>query len=272
MKRILFVFVTLLIWTTPMAQANTIFVGIGNDGFKNDINFADRSLSPYASVHAEFDQNGAMLGELSVDANDLRAGQPDVLIFYYAGHGQTKADPDDRGDTDLQIGTFAAGTTPVTDDQLTSTISDINGKFPTAGIMVILDACHAGQAVDDSNDLASVDAFVVGSARKDECASEDSAVAGVFNAAFKRVKGDFEADSNHDGNVTLQELQDFMISNIAFYKGRGTKGTPFFLNFGSNNMNAIVVSKPVGPATPEPATLVLLGSGILGLIARKRRS
>jgi hypothetical protein len=250
-----------------LAHAATIFVGIGNNEFAGDIPVAVTAIQPYAgSITTANNQDQGILTNLNAAAAKLGGfNSADVFIFYYAGHGGTRVDAGDLGDTDHIIGTSTDGgatfpNNPVTDDQLTSAISTINGAHPAAGVLLILDTCFAGQAVADNNDLRSVDAAVIGTADANNCAPGVSKFLPLWQQAFQIVNGDFRADTHNNGTLTLQDLFNFT-RNIP----NGGEN-PFGLEFGSNNQNAIVAQ------IPEPSTFVLLSLGGLGLaIVRLRR-
>lgn len=127
----------------------------------------------------------------------------------------------------------------MTDDQLTSAISAINGAHPSAGVLVVLDTCFAGQAIADGHDLSSVDADVIGTADANNCAPGTSDFLPLCQQAFQIVNGDFAADTNQDYQLTLGELFNFTktIPN-------GSGANPFGASFGSINQDAVVATYP----------------------------
>jgi hypothetical protein len=262
------------------ADAATIFVGIGNDEFKGELENVVKTMQPYATLVTATNQDQGILTELATGAGKLSNDSPDVLIFFYRGHGGTRDDRNNKDEkADFIIGTSPAGkppfpNNPVTDDQLTAAFKKINTDFPKAAVVAVLDSCEAGWAVKDRTDLASVTGVVVGAAQADQCASGNGTLA-VFDAAFQVNKGFFQADSDKDGKLTVGELLGFMRSSYAFYKD-DDKGTPFFLDFGKTNLSAVVATKPV----PEPSMLpVLVAIGLAaafkalsrGFIPNRRR-
>lgn len=247
---------TLAVCAVPSgADATTIFVGIGNNEFQGDIPTAVNAINGYANISTAFNQDQGILTAISNGTVLLNGNNPDVFIVYYAGHGGKRADAGDPGDTDQIIGTSTDGGTtfpnnPVTDDQLTTAISAINSAHPSAGILLVLDTCFAGQAVADNNDLKSVDAAVIGTADANHCAPGVSKFLPLWQQAFSLVNGDFRADTNRDGYLTLGELFNF-VDQIP----NGGEN-PFGLNFGSNNLNAVVAF------IPEPSSILILLTGM----------
>lgn len=264
MKRQLLLWFLILSAMAPAAHASTIFVGIGNNEFQGDIPAAVNAINGYANISTAFNQDQGMLTAINNGAAKLNGNDPDVFIFYYAGHGGKRADAGDPGDTDHIIGTSTDGgvtfpNNPVTDDQLTAAISSINSGHPSTGVLIVLDTCFAGQAVDDNTDLKSVDAAVIGTADKNNCAPNVSKFLPLWQQAFSLLNGDFRADTSLDGYLTLNELFNFT-KNIP-NDGEG----PFGLVFGSNNQDAIVAF------IPEPSSFLILLAGLLAFPAARLR-
>ncbi len=152
-----------------------------------------------------------------------RADANDVIVFYYSGHGLP--------------GTFL----PVDYDGVNHRLShqeivDILNQSPAKHKLVLADACHSGSlpelGIRSPNVDESLNAFYEAfekadsgvalflSSREDEYSLEDSGLrAGIFSYFLVRgLKG--EADSNHDGLITISELAAYVIAAVEQYTGR----------------------------------------------------
>jgi hypothetical protein len=145
-----------------------------------------------------------------------QAKKGDMIVVYFAGHG---------GDCQKQwvyetydLDDWAPTLTGVMDSDL----RDILGPLPGQGITVVLflETCHAGMV-----DLYK-DGVVVFAACLPEQSSYSTRLSGsLFTRALKEgLSG--EADQNHDGVVTLAELDVYLTSRVAQLKARLEKSRP----------------------------------------------
>jgi len=150
-----------------------------------------------------------------------KAGPNDFVLLYFSGHGLPGAFlPIDYNGIDNKI--------------FHQEINDMLKKSPAKYKLCIADACHSGsmlaarsvQSTQNTivgfyNQLAQAQAgtALIMSSKSEETSLEASGLRqGVFSHFLIRgLKG--EADSNRDKKVTIQELFDFVYSNVRSFTG-----------------------------------------------------
>jgi hypothetical protein len=244
------------------ANAGTVFLGIGNNEFAGDIPVAAGAIQPYASTVTTLNNQdqGIITAINNASANNLGGfGSVDAFIFYYAGHGGTQGpNPDHIIGTSTDGGTTFPNN-PATDDQLTAAIQTLNGAHPGVGVFIVLDTCFAGAA---QGDLVATDSFLIGTADANNCAPGVSKFLPLWQQAFAINGGFFNADTNQDLHMTMQEL--FTFTNNIPNAGEN----PFGVTNGSFAGSVIVAS------VPEPGTWMLLvcGAGLLIYMGRRQNT
>jgi len=143
------------------AQASTYYgliVGVADyPGFINDLRFTDDdarevrdALLRYANWEAD---NVQLLIDSAATKSAIQAaieqigavaGQDDVVLFFFSGHGTTGMDVaplDEEDGVDEYIVPYGSTISQyIRDDEL----SEWLGNLPTANVVVILDTCHSG--------------------------------------------------------------------------------------------------------------------------------
>lgn len=251
---------------TP-ALADYWFLGVGNEGYMDDVEGLFGALT-----QADNWQGGHVHSRLHEDRsgpqilNDMfwltrYPAASDLAVFYYSGHGTQELDwgLDETDWNDECIGMTGA---MCTDDEIAAELDWLPSTVP---LVAIFDTCHAGGMTGGWDDLDTLsNAYVMMSCAEDQSSYGGSPYSEFTGHLIDGIIWDgdgFPADQwwlggNGDGTVSLSEW--------FAYADRYTVGqSPQFCD--TNGLGSLVI------ATPEPATVCLLGAGALSVLLRRRR-
>ena len=256
----------LMVSATP-AVADYWFLGVGNEGYMDDVEGLFGALT-----QADNWQGGHVHSWLHEDRsgpqilNDMfwltwYPAASDLAVFYYSGHGTQEFDwgLDETDWNDECIGMPGA---MCTDDEIAAELDWLPSTVP---LVAIFDTCYAGGMTGGLDDLNTLpNAFIMMSCREGETSDGGwpySEFTGHLIDGITRSGDEYRADQwwhggNGDGVVTLEEW--------FAYADRYTFGqSPRFCD--TNGLGTLTI------ATPEPATVCLLGAGALSILLRRRR-
>jgi hypothetical protein len=257
----------------PVAVAKTVFYGVGNDGYFNDVvgieTALSRSIGADEFISYEYaNLSGIDIYDTTVALRPFLNGN-DTLIWYYSGHGGFISD-DVLGDETRSGSTALDGYDEIiglqgdsdwlTDDELAGALNSLANT--ASEILVIADMCFAGGLVGGADDLntASGLTFFGSSSELEPPYSFTSDSYSLFTDSLINGLSNRAADSDSDGILLASEW--FQYSYDLTVDSLGIQQPVYF---GEDLMIASQTPAPV----PIPGTAFLLATGLFSLWLRK---
>ncbi len=255
--------------------SSTIFLGIGNDGYFNDVKGLHKAvsseLSPYGGFSAYMLQNQE--GSAILDAiMDLKSSfhSGDTLIWFYSGHSRRvkDVDHDETGASswaetryDEAIG-IRYHSDRATDDQLADAFASIARE--DASIITIFDTCYAGGFVGGEKDLNSIPGgvtFLASSKEDEDSWSIDGQPYSIFTQSLINAISDASDHYKGNGTMIVDDLFRHVMGYIELSDLPGyISQTPYGWDL------SMPVSRPLPIPLPGTLGLLSIGLGLLKLL------
>ncbi len=259
--------VVVMLSIPPVGIAKTVFYGVGNDGYFNDVVGIETALSSSIGAgdfisYAYANLSGNDIYDTTVALSPFLTGD-DMLVWYYSGHGGFI--PDDAVGDETRSGSTALDSYDeviglqgdrdwLTDDELAGALNSLANT--ASDVLVIADMCYAGGLVGGTGDLdtASGLTFFGSSSELESSYSFTSHSYSLFTDSLINGLSNWAADSDGDGILLASEW--FQYSYDLTVDSLGIQHPVYF------GEDLIVASQaPV----PIPGTVFLLAPGLFSL-------
>lgn len=265
LSRIIIMLFSLTALTGSLASADFWFLGVGNDGYINDVDGIYNSLMQTpnwqsSTVHERRYTNrtgSQIVGDLAWFSN---AQEDDVAIFYYSGHGSFSSDSSGEEMSGWALDSFdetiGHGSNFCTDDSIANALSAVN---PAVTLVTIFDTCYAGGMVGGTQDLNTLpNVFAMLSSSEDQVSYGGDPLSNFTDLLVQGITGPWPADSDENGIVTLNEW-------FYFAGDRIVDQTP--INFDAADFG----STPIA-SVPEPTSMLIMLSSMVCVTFMRRRN
>ena len=271
---LIFMAVAAMLSIPPVGIAKTVFYGVGNDGYFNDVVGIETALSRSIGAddfisYAYANLSGNNIYNTTLALRPLLTGD-DTLVWYYSGHGgyisdDAAGDETRSGSTALDSYDEVIGLQGdrdwLSDDELAGALNSLADT--ASDVLVIADMCYAGGLVGGTDDLntASGLTFFGSSSELEPSYSFASDPYSLFTDSLINGLSNWAADSDRDGILLASEW--FQYSYDLTVDSWGVQQPVYF---GEDLMIASQTPAPV----PIPGTVFLLATGLFPLWLRRK--
>ena len=268
---LIFLAMAVMLSIPPVGVAKTVFYGVGNDGYFNDVVGIETALSRSIGVsdfisYAYANLSGNDIYDTTVALSPFLSGD-DTLVWYYSGHGgyisdDAAGDETRSGSTALDSYDEVIGLQGdrdwLSDDELAGALNSLANT--ASEVLVIADMCYAGGLVGGTGDLdtASGLTFFGSSSELESSYSFTSDSYSLFTDSLINGLSNWAADSDSDGILLASEWFQYSYDQTV-----DSLGVQHPVYFGEDLM--IASQTPV----PIPGTVFLLAPGLFSLWLRK---